>query len=310
MTAWPYEVLVTVPYEDLVAVDDGEAWQHELAVKLLEAELRQAIGCERTSRDPVGVVGHLHVDLCSDPVVRACCGVAVRDLGLCYAPLEELLDERVASVSAWAATEPARRRMELMSALAHVRRHAVACELPTGMTQWVVPPSLLGNAVPCTNGGLEHFVADGKLIIRAGSAGLRGGDHAPARRFARRSSDEQLLEFGVCAPGNPYDSYVIHDMPAAALAAWKGRYNDDQLCHGDDVLVQQMKVRAAEISAFAACTPGIRTDNVVLLRDADAIGPCWPGIPGPNLCDLNSLVIARWLTVPSPGDMNFNLNYQ
>ena len=50
------------------------------------------------------------------------------------------------------------------------------------------------------------------------------------------------------------------------------------------------------VSSFGA-------DSAVLLRDADAIGPCWPGIPGPNLCDLNSLVIARWLTVPSPASI-------
>jgi hypothetical protein len=48
--AWPYEVLLTVPYADLVAADDGEAWQQELAVKLLEAEPRQAIACQHTSR--------------------------------------------------------------------------------------------------------------------------------------------------------------------------------------------------------------------------------------------------------------------
>lgn len=204
--AWPYEVLLTVPYADLVAADDGEAWQQELAVKLLEAEPRQAIGCQRTSRGSARAEERL---LCSDPVVRGCCGVAVRDLGLCYAPLEELLEERVAVLSAWAARESARGRTELIAALAHVRRHAVPCELLTGLTQWVLPPSLLGGAVPCVNGGLEHFVEGGKLLIRAGSGGLSGGEEAPSRRFGARSSDEQLLEFGVCAPGNPSDSYFL-----------------------------------------------------------------------------------------------------
>ena len=102
--------------------------------------------------------------------------------------------------------------------------------------------------------------------------------------------------------------YVIHDMPAAALAAWEARDHADKLSNGDELLGRQLVARAAEIAALGACTPGLRTDSAVLLRDADAIGPCWPGIPGPNLCDLNSLVIARWLTVPSPSEYLYSLS--
>eukprot|EP01043_Picozoa_sp_COSAG02_P011377 COSAG02_NODE_418_length_22698_cov_7.471127_5_plen_564_part_00 len=289
-TAWPYEVLACVPYEDLVAVDDGDAWQQELALKLLEADDADAgkVGCE-WSRDSDGI------GLCSDVVVRACCGVPVRDLGLCYAPIEQLVCARVASLSAWVTKETGWTQPELMGALAHVRRHAVLCELPAAPMQWVLPPKVLGDALPSASAGLDHFVEQGQLIIRAGSGGLSGSELA-TRCFGQRSSDDQLLEFGVCVPGNPLDSYVIHDMPRAALAACGGRANGDT-SDGNDEL-QQMELRVVEIAEFAACTIGTVIDNAVLLRDADAIGPSWPGIPGPNLCDLNTIVIARWLTVP------------
>ena len=82
---------------------------------------------------------------------------------------------------------------------------------------------LLGRAVPCAIGGLEHFVENEELIIRAGSSGLSGGEQSHSRCFGRRSNDEQLLDFGVCVTGNPSDSYVIQNMPAAALAAWQER---------------------------------------------------------------------------------------
>ena len=36
--AWPYEVLAEACFEDLVAVDDGEAWQQESTLKLLGAD--------------------------------------------------------------------------------------------------------------------------------------------------------------------------------------------------------------------------------------------------------------------------------
>ncbi len=289
-TAWPYEVLAVVPYEELLAVDDCEAWQQQLALKLLEADSdlhAGKVGYEWSSDS---------MDLCGDAVVRACCGVPVRELGLCYAPVEQQVDARVASVSAWLAKETRWTQVELLGALAHVRRHAVPCELPAAPMQWVLPPKFLGGALPSASGGLDHFVDHaGQLIIRAGSGGLGAGEVA-TRRFGQRSSDEQLLEFGVCVPSNPLDSYIIHDMPGAALAAWDARDTAGTSSSTDEP--HQMKLRVAEIAEFAAGTTGTGMNNAVLLRDADAIGPSWPGIPGPNLCDLNTIVIARWLTAP------------
>ena len=96
--AWPYEVLITVPYKDLVAVDDGDNWQQDLAIKLLEADAGQ-VGCEwlRWGSDKVAA--------CEDPVVRCCSGMRVSDVGVCYAPLEQQLEERVASFVLWAKNE-------------------------------------------------------------------------------------------------------------------------------------------------------------------------------------------------------------
>jgi hypothetical protein len=294
--AWPYDVLAQCPVSDLLAVDDAEAWQQHLALKLLKAaDTGDELGDEVYWRRR-GVLAARN-----DAVVLAARhGVDARDLGLHYPPLQRLIDERAATISAWVATHIASHtRHDMLTALAYVRRHAVPCEPDAGPTQWVLPPSLLGGAEPCASGGLEHFVEHGVLIIRAGSGGL-SEDEPLERKFGRRSNDDQMLEYGVCVLGNPAETYVIHEMAEAAVVAWE-RHNAACTATGDDgssrdeEAAREMRLRAAEISAFAGW-PG--ETSAVLLRDADSIGPCWPGVPGPNLCDIHTLVLSRWLTAP------------
>lgn len=281
----PYEELARVPYEQLLAVDDGAGWQQALALMLL---------LQQQASEPGGWRGGVATLVRDDVLLRGCGGADIEALGLRYPPLESLLQQRVTGVDAWVVAHEARHsRAGLLAALAHVRRHAVLCESAHAGLQWALPPEILGTAMPCTSGGLEHFVEDGEegahLIVRAGSEGVGEGAPALSRRFGGRSNDHQLLEFGVAVPDNQAETFAIPGFADALLAAVEARGTVSAEA------VAEMRIRADEISAFASW-PGM--SEGLLIRDADSLGPSWPGVPGPNLCDLNTLLLARWLTAP------------
>jgi hypothetical protein len=141
--------------------------------------------------------------------------------------------------------------------------------------------------------GLEPYVAAtpssaGSYSAAAAAAGARGMCRVLG---ATLSNDELLLRFGQVLPGNRHDAYIIEGMTGMVLTAVEtGAWEEDSS--------RETMVLRVESARRWLAGQG-EADHATFLRDADAFGPSWGGIPGPNVCTRATMILARWLVAPS-----------
>jgi hypothetical protein len=154
-----------------------------------------------------------------------------------------------------------------LSALAHVRRAVVTIQLDGTICRHHVIIPLLDGAEPCadTQAAKLSFAVDGSdVVVSSGAAGMRPGCQV-YRSFGNLDNDALLVLFDQAMLDNPKESVA--------------------LCGAFQSILREREL---------ILPPGAE-DAVTFIRDASALGPAWPCIPGPDAVDLASISLARWV---------------
>ena len=167
------------------------------------------------------------------------------------------------------------------------------------------------------SGGGAVRGAAGTMVASTGAAGARAG--APLLRFyGAMSNDKLLLHHGVAVLGNVMGTVAIEGVfgqllgQRLGLGETEGTGATDADAAADDKernTPTEATEATAEVSSVHQHPPQTHSllermrsmlreakvgDVAMFVRDADRHGPTWPGIPGPDVCDLQTIMLARW----------------
>ena len=141
---------------------------------------------------------------------------------------------------------------------------------PDGKDAFLFPD--LANTIPCNHSTVgsvswemsrevdsTNGTRSAQLFLFTTAAGIDKGEPIkfPLPHAGAASNDKLLLEHGIAFLGNRFEVTRIEDHPFR---------------------------RALDDSSMIIPFPV--EDVATFIRDADTIGPCWPGIPGPNATDI------------------------
>ena len=233
------------------------------------------------------------------PSLLLSCDEAELESLLCaYPPLLRRLKSLRGEVDAWAVerTEP---RPVLLAALQAARRFSAPDSSGRG---FCVLPGFLGRATPCLAGtGLGCHLVSGpqQHVVHTVAAGREEGE-APSRCFGALPNDELMLRHGVAVAGNLRETVRIEGMRAALRASGVLSAGELERCRQLDLAAQG---GGGSVDGDGDCNGnGDDDDNALFLSCAAEHGPCWPGIPGPDVCDLATIVCIRAIVAQGGDD--------
>ena len=235
-------------------------------------------------------------------LLLGCSEAELEDLLCAYPPLLRRLRSLRGEVDAWAAerTEP---RSVLLAALQAARRFSAPDSSGRG---FCVLPGFLGRATPCLAGaGLGcHLVSGKQHVVHTVASGREKGEQ-PSRCFGALPNDELMLRHGVSVAGNLRETVRVEGMRAALRASGVLSVDELERCRQLDLSAQRGGGSADGEDGDGDDGDdgdGSDDDNALFLSCAAEHGPCWPGIPGPDVCDLATMVSVRAIVAQGDGE--------
>ena len=235
-------------------------------------------------------------------LLLGCSETELEGLLCAYPPLLRRLKSLRGEVDAWAAerTEP---RRDLLTALQAARRFSAPDSSRRG---FCVLPGFLGRATPCLAGtGLGcHLVSGPQHVVHTVAAGREEGEK-PSRCFGALPNDELMLRHGVAVAGNRRETVRTEGMRAALRASGVLSAHELERCRQLDLAAQRGGGSVDGDGGDGG--DGINDggdgddDSALFLSCAAEHGPCWPGIPGPDVCDLATMVCIRAIVAQGGG---------
>ena len=234
-------------------------------------------------------------------LLLGCSETELESLLCAYPPLLRRLKSLRGEVDAWA-EERMEPRSVLLAALQAARRFSAPDSSGRG---FCVLPGFLGRAAPCLAGtGLGcHLVSGPQHVVHTVAAGREEGEK-PSRCFGALPNDELMLRHGVAVAGNLRETVRIEGMRAALRASGVLSAGELERCRQLDLAAQRGggSVDGDGGDGNNGDGDGDDGDNALFLSCAAEHGPCWPGIPGPDVCDLATMVGIRAIAAQGGGD--------